>query len=41
MKPKVLQKILGHTTLQMTMDLYCHVEDETVKDEMALFAEMA
>ena len=41
MKPKVLQKILGHTTLQMTMDLYCHVLDDTVKDEMALFAEMA
>ena len=41
MKPKVLQKILGHTTLQMTMDLYCHVMDDTVKEEMALVAEMA
>lgn len=41
MKPKVLQKILGHTSLAMTMDLYCHVEDHTVKKEMALFAEMA
>ena len=41
MKPKVLQKILGHTSLQMTMDLYCHVEDETIRDEMALIAELA
>lgn len=34
MKPKVLQKILGHATLQMTMDLYCHVREETAIDEM-------
>ena len=41
MKPKVLQNILGHSTLAMTMDLYCHVEDDTIKNEMALIAEMA
>ena len=41
MKPKVLQKILGHQSLQMTMDLYCHVEEDTVKNEMALFADLA
>lgn len=40
MKPKVLQKILGHSALQMTMDLYCHVLDDTLKDEMSLVAEM-
>ena len=40
MKPKALQKILGHSTLQMTMDLYCHVEEDTIKEEMALLAEM-
>lgn len=34
MNPKVLQKILGHSTLQMTMDLYCHVTDDS------LFAEI-
>lgn len=34
MKPKVLQKILGHATLQMTMDLYCHVREETAIEEM-------
>lgn len=41
MKPKVLQKILGHKSLRMTMDLYCHVEEDTVRDEMALFASLA
>lgn len=40
MKPKTLQRILGHTSLQMTMDLYCHVREETIRDEMAAFAEM-
>lgn len=33
MKPKTLQKILGHSTLAMTMDLYVHItEDEKVKE---------
>lgn len=40
MRPKTLQKILGHNSLQMTMDLYCHVLDETLKEEMAIVAEM-
>lgn len=40
MKPKVLQKILGHNSLQMTMDLYCHVEEGTLKEEMALLGEV-
>ena len=34
MKPKTLQKILGHNSLQMTMDLYCHVEESTIREEM-------
>lgn len=38
MEPKVLQKILGHSTLQMTMDLYCHVREDTLADEMARIA---
>ncbi len=33
--PKVLQKILGHATLQMTMDLYVHVTDSFEQEEMA------
>lgn len=40
MRPKTLQKILGHNSLQMTMDLYCHVEPETLKEEMALMGEV-
>lgn len=40
MKPKTLQKILGHNSLQMTMDLYCHVREETLREEMAVLAEM-
>lgn len=36
MKPKVLQKILGHATLQMTMDLYAHVLPQSQMDEMGL-----
>jgi len=40
MRPKTLQKLLGHTSLQMTMDLYCHVESCTLKEEMALLGEV-
>lgn len=36
MNPKTLQKILGHSSLQMTMDLYCHVENDTMQKEMVL-----
>ena len=36
-KPKVLQKILGHNQLQMTMDLYCHVYDDQLQEAMDLF----
>ena len=33
MKPKVLQKILGHAKFETTMDLYVHVlEDEQFKE---------
>lgn len=41
MQPKTLQKILGHKSLAMTMDLYTHVRDSTVKEQMGLIAEMA
>ncbi|MCR5597003.1 MAG: site-specific integrase, partial [Lachnospiraceae bacterium] len=40
MRPKTLQRILGHNSLQMTMDLYCHVEISTIWEEMALISEM-
>lgn len=34
MEPKTLQTILGHTTLAMTMDLYCDVMEQTKKEAM-------
>ena len=40
MRPKTLQKLLGHNSLQITMDLYCHVTENTLKEEMAMIAEM-
>ena len=40
MRPKTLQKILGHNSLQMTMDLYCHVENSTLREEMALMGDV-
>lgn len=33
-QPKTLQKILGHSTLSTTMDLYVHVTDEQIFLEM-------
>ena len=32
--PKVVQEVLGHTSLNMTMDLYTHVIDQTKQEEM-------
>jgi len=40
MNPKTLQKLLGHNSLQMTMNLYCRVLDETLKEEMANITDM-
>lgn len=34
MKPKYLQKILGHATLAITMDLYVHVSEEEKENEI-------
>ena len=38
--PKTLQRWLGHKSLKMTMDLYCHVPDDKSVEEMALFGAM-
>ncbi len=32
--PKILQKYLGHANLQMTMDLYVHVTDDFMQNEI-------
>ena len=36
MKPTSLQKLMGHASIKTTMDLYCHVTDDTLYDEMQL-----
>ena len=36
MQPKTLQKILGHSTISMTMDLYVHVTNEQKQKEMEM-----
>lgn len=33
-QPKTLSRLLGHATLQMTMDTYCHVTEDTLFEEM-------
>lgn len=38
-RPKTLQAILGHASLQMTMDLYVHVTDDTMHDQINLIIE--
>ena len=35
--PKTLQILLGHSTIQITLDLYCHVTDDTLEIEMSKF----
>lgn len=34
MQPKTLQKILGHSSIQITMDLYVHVVDDQLMNEI-------
>lgn len=36
MSPKTLQKLLGHGSLQMTMNLYCHVTEDSLFEAMQL-----
>lgn len=40
MKPKTLQKILGHSKISMTMDLYVHVTEDEMAKEMMKFENM-
>ena len=39
-QPKVMQTILGHSTLAMTMDLYAHVLPDTKAEEMKKIANL-
>lgn len=40
MKPKTLQKILGHSNINMTMNLYVHVTDDEKAKEMEKFEKL-
>lgn len=40
MKPKTLQKILGHANITMTMDLYVHVTEDEKEKEMQKFEQV-
>lgn len=40
MKPKTLQAILGHSTINITMEIYAHVMEDTKRDEMAVIEVM-
>ena len=37
MQPKVLQKLLGHASIQTTMDRYVHVTDDSLSNAVRLF----
>ena len=37
MQPKTLQKILGHSNISMTMDLYVHVTEDQKQKEINNF----
>ena len=37
MNPKTLQIIMGHSSVNITLKLYCHVTEETLFDEMGKF----
>ena len=38
MPPKVLQKIMGHSNISITLDVYTHIEEETKANEMEKIA---
>ena len=40
-QPKVLQKLLGHTSIQTTMDKYVHVTDDSLFGGVRQFEENA
>ena len=41
MKPKTLQRILGHANIQTTLDLYVHVTDDELFSEIKKFEHLA
>ena len=41
MKPKTLQKILGHSDITVTLNYYVHITDDAMALEMAAFSRWA
>lgn len=41
MQPKVLQKLLGHANIKITMDRYVHVTDASLSNAVKLFEQSA
>ena len=39
MQPKILQKLLGHSSIKITMDKYVHVTEDSFADAIRLFEE--
>lgn len=37
MNPKTVQVIMGHSSVNITMNLYCHVTEDTLFSEMQKF----
>lgn len=37
MNPKTVQVILGYSSVNITMNLYCHVTEDTLISEMSKF----
>lgn len=40
MRPKTLQKLLGHSNINLTMNLYVHVSEDEAAKEMAKFEDL-
>lgn len=40
MNPQTLKTILGHSGIEMTLDIYAHVMEDTKKEEMKLISDM-
>ena len=38
-QPKILQKLLGHSSIKITMDKYVHVTEDSFADAIRLFEE--
>ena len=40
-KPKALQKLMGHASISTTLDIYVHATEDEMVNEMSKFGELA